>query len=165
MTKDSLAITVVSIINWVTNICADNLIEYKKTKKDVSTKVLFFPDTDEENRRIFGSLALHLLSAKRSIDVCVYLITSEFLADIIVKCSPGWSESIEVRTHSSKFLMHHKFAIIDKEIVITGTLNWTLKTLTHNHKNVVITNEENITKAYINEFERLWNTLKNVKFL
>ncbi|XP_067132585.1 mitochondrial cardiolipin hydrolase-like [Centruroides vittatus] len=180
MSKETLVITAVSIISWVTDICAYNKIEYKKKKQDVYTKVFFFPDTDVDSRIVrcnnlredTSSESLHLLSAKRSIDdgVKVRIFTCknntgeqrDFAQAQIKKFRRN---GIEVRTHSSKFLMHHKFAIIDKEIVITGTLNWTLKALTHNHENVVITNEENITKAYINEFERLWNTLKNVKFL
>jgi cardiolipin hydrolase len=39
---------------------------------------------------------------------------------------------------SKKFHMHHKFVLIDKDIVLTGSLNWTKKAVNHNNENVVI---------------------------
>ncbi|XP_067130490.1 mitochondrial cardiolipin hydrolase-like [Centruroides vittatus] len=204
MWKTTLTVILLSLTSWKTASYIYNLIRCKK-KKNVYTKVLFFPDTDVEYRSVFGngricrsnnlrdntslgSLALHLLSAKRSIDVCVYIITSHFLADVVVKCHEKGvkvrvftdedntgeerdlvdaqigkfrRKGIPVKTHNSTFLMHHKFAIIDEKLVITGSLNWTLKALTGNHENVLITNEENAVKAYMNEFEKLWGTSKN----
>ncbi|XP_023227537.1 mitochondrial cardiolipin hydrolase-like isoform X1 [Centruroides sculpturatus] len=199
MWKKILVIILVCVTGWKTASYAYKLIPYKK-KKDVYTKVLFFPDTELDYRNVFdyggivtsnnltslGSLAVHLLSAKRSIDICVYIITSHCLVDVILKCHAKGvkvrvftddntgegrdlvyvqtgmfsKKGIPVRELNSPFLMHHKFAIIDEESVITGSLNWTLKALTGNHESVLITNEENVVKAYINEFEKLWNTSK-----
>lgn len=132
-----------------------------------------------------GYLLMCLLSAKQNLDICVYMITSHVLADTVIKChrkgvkvrvytdenNTGEEREmvdaqigkfrrngIPIRTHNSSFLMHHKFAIIDEKLVLTGSLNWTLKALTGNCENVLITNEENIVKAYMKEFKRLWES-------
>ena len=35
-------------------------------------------------------------------------------------------------------LMHNKYAVIDENIVITGSFNWTNKAVNVNHENIVI---------------------------
>lgn len=53
-------------------------------------------------------------------------------------------------------LMHHKFAIIDGNILLTGSLNWTASAISKNHENLMILENCDIIESYINEFERLW---------
>jgi cardiolipin hydrolase len=52
--------------------------------------------------------------------------------------------------------MHHKFAIIDKKILITGSANWTLQAFFGNYENLIITNRHEFVNSYIHEFEKLW---------
>lgn len=52
--------------------------------------------------------------------------------------------------------MHHKFAIIDDKLLITGSANWTAQAFFGNHDNVIITNEQTAIKSYKEEFEQLW---------
>jgi hypothetical protein len=54
----------------------------------------------------------------------------------------------------SETLVHHKFCIIDKKVVLTGSYNWTKKAATKNRENLMIT-EEYIT-PYLEEFEFLY---------
>ena len=52
-------------------------------------------------------------------------------------------------------LMHHKFCIIDQNIVITGSYNWTWKAR-NNHENVIlIDSEPHITDKFRLEFENI----------
>lgn len=51
--------------------------------------------------------------------------------------------------------MHHKFCVIDSEIVITGSYNWTYYAETRNIENVIISREGDIIKLYKDEFSRL----------
>lgn len=56
---------------------------------------------------------------------------------------------------SQKSLMHHKFCIIDKKTVITGSYNWTSKA-ENNFENIsIIRDEINATDKYFNEFKNL----------
>jgi hypothetical protein len=51
--------------------------------------------------------------------------------------------------------MHHKFCIIDKKIVITGSYNWTNKAQTNFENIVIIENEIENSKNYLQEFSNL----------
>ena len=64
---------------------------------------------------------------------------------------------IQVRqNHGSSFLMHHKFAVIDGRYLINGSFNWTRQAVTGNNENVLITNDRNLVKEFMFEFNRLW---------
>ncbi len=64
-------------------------------------------------------------------------------------------------THAAKIhkiaetLIHHKFCIIDKKVVLTGSYNWTKKAATKNRENLIITEELEYVKPYLEEFEFL----------
>jgi len=53
-------------------------------------------------------------------------------------------------------LMHHKFAVVDGTLVVNGSFNWTRGAAEGNCENVVITNNVDIVKPFIREFEKLW---------
>ena len=56
-----------------------------------------------------------------------------------------------------KGLMHHKFAVIDGRVVITGSYNWTARAERVNYENLLIfVNAPGVAGAYEREFERLW---------
>lgn len=56
--------------------------------------------------------------------------------------------------------MHHKFVIIDNNILISGSINWTRSAFFGNFENALVTNEPAIVKPFINEFERIWTMLQ-----
>jgi phosphatidylserine/phosphatidylglycerophosphate/cardiolipin synthase-like enzyme len=61
--------------------------------------------------------------------------------------------------------MHHKFLIIDKNKVITGSFNWTHQANKSNMENIIIVENQNIVKKYMDEFDRIWQLIssKNIK--
>jgi phosphatidylserine/phosphatidylglycerophosphate/cardiolipin synthase-like enzyme len=52
--------------------------------------------------------------------------------------------------------MHHKFAILDGQIVLTGSYNWTLESEEANFENLVVLRQPPAAEDYTREFERLW---------
>ena len=55
----------------------------------------------------------------------------------------------------SSDLMHHKFCIIDHQISITGSYNWSYKAET-NHENIIITsNDTSLANQFITEFNNI----------
>jgi mitochondrial cardiolipin hydrolase len=52
--------------------------------------------------------------------------------------------------------MHHKFALLDDELVLTGSYNWTLASEEQNYENLLISREPEHIKVYRTEFEALW---------
>ena len=64
--------------------------------------------------------------------------------------------SIPVRTHIGNGLMHNKFIILDKKVIITGSFNFTTSAIVDNHENVVVTDQLDIVGQYVSRFEKLW---------
>lgn len=55
--------------------------------------------------------------------------------------------------------LHHKFAVIDGKLVITGSYNWSDRAEKNNFENVVFVECEEIAQVYTDEFVRIWETL------
>jgi cardiolipin hydrolase len=53
--------------------------------------------------------------------------------------------------------MHHKFALLDDEVVLTGSYNWTLASEEQNYENLLILREPQYVKVYRTEFDTLWD--------
>ncbi len=58
--------------------------------------------------------------------------------------------------------MHHKFAVIDEAVVVTGSFNWTTQAVFNNQENVLFIENAEIAKKYTDEFQRLWDSFVNV---
>ncbi|XP_021267222.1 mitochondrial cardiolipin hydrolase [Numida meleagris] len=63
---------------------------------------------------------------------------------------------IQVRHDQENGFMHHKFAIVDKKTLITGSLNWTMEAIHNNRENVVIMEDVEYVRPFLDEFERIW---------
>lgn len=126
-------------------------------------------------RRICGMLD----GAKRSADICVYTITDDRISARIVaahrrgiavrivtddeKSGDLGSDivgiaraGVPVRVDNSTYFMHHKFALFDAEILLTGSYNWTRGAADNNEENLILTNDRRLLTAFLGEFERLW---------
>ena len=57
--------------------------------------------------------------------------------------------------------MHQKFAVIDQNVVLTGSYNWTLSAEKFNHENLLVFRDARpLADEYRREFFRLWETKK-----
>jgi phosphatidylserine/phosphatidylglycerophosphate/cardiolipin synthase-like enzyme len=54
--------------------------------------------------------------------------------------------------------VHHDFAVLGGDLVITGSTNWTPPCLDSAANNLVVINSSGTADAYRNEFERLWTS-------
>ncbi|MEN0062823.1 MAG: phospholipase D-like domain-containing protein [Myxococcota bacterium] len=142
----------------------------------------FFSPGKRPLHRITG-----LLEASTSaVDICVFTITDDRIADVIVDThqrgvavrvvSDGRkaadlgsdvcdlrSMGIEVRMDHSEAHMHHKFAVFDDRVLLTGSYNWTRAAARENQENVLVTDDWRLTEAYRVEFERLWRSLEGTE--
>ncbi|XP_029357819.1 mitochondrial cardiolipin hydrolase [Echeneis naucrates] len=135
-----------------------------------------FPHSVETS---FSRLLRCILSATSSLDICVFAFSNmdlyravlalhnrgviiRVLADKDYTAIPGsqiWSlrySGICVRCGVGSVYMHHKFAVVDHRLLITGSLNWTLTAVQSNMENVLITEEPELVQPFIKEFHRLW---------
>ncbi|CAN9510501.1 unnamed protein product [Ophioblennius macclurei] len=70
-----------------------------------------------------------------------------------------------VRCDFNSVYMHHKFAVVDKRLLITGSLNWTLSAVHNNMENVIVTDEPHLVRPFVGEFNRLWERNNKAKYL
>jgi len=52
--------------------------------------------------------------------------------------------------------MHHKFALLDRKLVLTGSYNWTSASEERNYDNLLILRSAALVEAYRAEFAALW---------
>ena len=129
--------------------------------------VMFFPS--EEN---VGKLANHIHRARVSLQICVFTITNNKLANAVLdqhrkgikvriitddECVKNKGSDvermaqagIEVRTDDSKQNhMHNKFLIVDGNHVVTGSFNWTVAAGFNNQENLLVSDDKFYVKAY-----------------
>lgn len=121
----------------------------------------------------------HLNNAKKQIDICVFTITDDEIADAILAAHQrGVSVRIisdndkaqdlgsDVLTLKEKGIalaldctpahMHHKFALFDNEWLINGSYNWTRSASSENEENVVLSNDPQLLRDFGKLFEDLW---------
>ncbi len=53
--------------------------------------------------------------------------------------------------------MHHKFALVDRKLVLTGSYNWTAASEAKNYENLLILRGPELVESYRAEFAALWD--------
>ncbi|HOO72353.1 MAG TPA: phospholipase D-like domain-containing protein [Spirochaetota bacterium] len=65
-------------------------------------------------------------------------------------------EGIPVKQDSNRYAMHHKVIIIDGDLLITGSYNFSKGANKKNDENILIIHNREIAQKYIEEFNRLY---------
>lgn len=125
------------------------------------------------------AIASRLKHAAKSVDICVFTITDDRLAKEILaahergvlvriitdddKAHDRGSDvhrlaqrGVEVRVDKTEHHMHHKFAIFDDDVVVTGSYNWTRSAAEYNAENLLVTDDSRLVKPYRRRFDELW---------
>jgi phosphatidylserine/phosphatidylglycerophosphate/cardiolipin synthase-like enzyme len=63
---------------------------------------------------------------------------------------------IPVRQDGNSGFMHNKVIVVDERYVITGSLNFSVNAEESNDENVIIVDNSDIAKLYLQDFERVW---------
>ncbi len=114
----------------------------------------------------------HVMSANLSAYCAFYDLNLRNIIDALAKRSKtidvklvmenssykGQVKGDGVRLDSNAKLMHNKFCIIDKSIVITGSFNPTDNDNNNNNNNVVVIYSSILANNYEDEFNELWNS-------
>ncbi len=64
---------------------------------------------------------------------------------------------IPARQDGNPSFLHHKLIVVDERIVITGSLNFSSSASESNDENVIVVDNPDIARLYIQEFERVWS--------
>ena len=65
-------------------------------------------------------------------------------------------KGIKTRVSSNNYIMHHKFAIIDNRLLLTGSYNWTFSANNRNDENLMVIDDPKIIEIFQNQFINLW---------
>ncbi len=126
---------------------------------------------------------ISLLDASREqVEICVFTITDDRITDALLaaharsvrlrvitdndKSSDEGSDvnrlsdaGIPVRVDRTEFHMHHKFALFDRSLLLTGSYNWTRSAFRFNDENLVLTGDPRFLVPFTSRFEQLWEKL------
>jgi len=61
-----------------------------------------------------------------------------------------------IKMDPDKQQMHNKFCVFDNQIILTGSMNPTIRGTTKNNNNIVIVNSKLLAENYEREFQELW---------
>lgn len=163
-----------AIVDWL-----EDVVKALQTRPDSEdrtrvAKAVFSPG-DNCPRRIAGLLA----RTQRTADICVFTITDDRITSAIIdahhrglavriitdddKAGDAGSDvddlaraGIPVRVDRSIYHMHHKFAVFDGDILLTGSYNWTRGAAENNEENFILTSNPKLIRPFAELFEELW---------
>jgi phosphatidylserine/phosphatidylglycerophosphate/cardiolipin synthase-like enzyme len=121
----------------------------------------------------------HLNNAKKRVDICVFTITDDDIANAIADAhqrgvqvriisdngkayDPGsdvyalQQKGIALVLDCTPAHMHHKFALFDNEWLINGSYNWTRSASNENEENIVLSNDPTLLNDFGELFNNLW---------
>jgi len=130
------------------------------------------------------ALRTEIYSAREEILVAIYTITRKSLYSALVamsrrgvkvsikfdadqtKDSPNMKEAIQylrdngvpcksIQLKGDKAKMHHKFMVIDRRRVATGSYNYSTTASRENYENLTVIDSPKIAQAFADEFERI----------
>ncbi|XP_049427045.1 mitochondrial cardiolipin hydrolase [Epinephelus fuscoguttatus] len=136
----------------------------------------------------FSRLLRHILSASSSLDLCIFAFSNMDLCRAVLALHSGGvtirvltdkqyaaisgsqigvlrKAGICVRCDVGSDYMHHKFAVVDGRLLITGSLNWTLTAVQSNMENILITEEPDLVRPFMEEFHKLWGQNDRAQYL
>jgi phosphatidylserine/phosphatidylglycerophosphate/cardiolipin synthase-like enzyme len=125
------------------------------------------------------NLLINLISqARKSVYVAIYSFTRDGLAralidaknrgvevKIIIEEENAYGQGsdyrmlkeagVDIRLDGNPALMHHKFMVVDGEIIVTGSYNWSTAAEDRNDENFVVIRDRSVAERFMQEFNRL----------
>jgi len=164
-TKTKLTIIALTIIILTLTLCLSSLA---KTE-------VYFSLYDNPQKEIIKNIN----QAEAFINIAMYIFTDREIAIPLVKARERgvkvrvyldkeqvdykYSQSrllvqkgIKVRICTNNYIMHHKFAIIDNRLLLTGSYNWTFSANNRNDENLMVIDDPEIIEIFQNQFVNLW---------
>ena len=165
------------LISGCDNVLTGGVVNTQELSENVKTEVYFCPLDD------CGRIIKNIVNnAENSVHCAFFDLDLKDLIKAIAKKShnadvkvvidhgnyDGQIRGEGIKIAKSKQYMHNKFCIIDKGLVLTGSMNPTNNGANLNNNNLIIINSKYIAENYENEFNELWNGVyasgDNVKY-
>jgi len=142
----------------------DALIEtYFSPEDDTAARIIALIEAAQESIRFLAfsftsdDIAAAMLSAtERGVQVAGVFEASQYSSNVGTEFDNLLAAGLDVRLDGNPNQMHHKVIIIDRQIVITGSYNFSKSAETSNDENTLILHSEEIAGLYLDEFERIF---------
>ena len=145
------------------------------TRTEDGRVAAYFSPDDGVARRLIDLMG----EARSSLEVMAFAFTSEAIADAIVDRAEAGvrvrmvldedqaanlgsqyqrlvEAGLDVRLDGNPNKMHHKVILVDGEVVVTGSYNFSRSAEEFNDENLVIVRDADVAAAYQEEFERVY---------
>ncbi len=118
--------------------------------------------------------------ANETLHVLIYSFTNDAIGDAVVRAyqrgveikvvfeesqvstySEYWklqAIGVLIRNDTNSGLMHHKTAIIDGSVILSGSFNWSAAAEDRNNENLMILQSENLASVFEDAFQAIWAT-------
>ena len=135
-----------------------------------------------------GRVRYHIIAAidkcKASIDLAIFDLTSQDIGEALERAKKRGVKiriiadsrqakgahsviqslidegfNIEIKHGKGRGIMHNKFAIFDKIMLVTGSYNWTDSAEHYNYENAIFLSDANTLEQYQKEFDKIWKGL------
>lgn len=126
-----------------------------------------------------GVILEKIRNAKESIHIAMFAFTNDLIYQALVQAKArgvaifavwdfrGWEDFHNSKVDEMLFLgvgivdanpglLHHKFAVIDERLVITGSANWSLSGMNRNDENLLIIHDAAIARRFIEHFSKFY---------
>jgi mitochondrial cardiolipin hydrolase len=164
------------VLDWLQEILRHVVSAHGKGTHVELAEAWFLPD-EGAVRRLIGLID----SSRKTLDICVFTITNDVLTAALLaahgrgvrlrvitdddKSHDRGSDiarmrqaGIPVRMDDSEAHMHHKFAVFDSRILLTGSYNWTRSASRSNQENFLISDDPRLSARYASAFDALWRS-------
>ncbi len=161
------------VVQWLEG-AIKSLLPRQADEAEIEAEARFSPGTECLNL-ITGELS----RARTSADICVFTITDDRIVEEIGKAHVRGVKiriisdddksidkgsdidrmrrgGVDVRTDTSPYHMHHKFAVFDRATLLTGSYNWTRSAANRNQENIVRSTDNGLVAAFGKAFDQLW---------
>ncbi|MFL0811057.1 MAG: nuclease [Agarilytica sp.] len=125
------------------------------------------------------ALLTRIQQAERAIDICIFTLSDNDISEVLIKRHQHGikiriitdddkagdrgsdvdylaSKGILLKKDKTRHHMHHKFALFDNSILVTGSFNWTRSATEYNHENILSIDDSVLVEKYQRCFETLW---------
>lgn len=165
------------LIDWLEEAVKTSLPRSDESRVEVLGEARFSPGPGCLER-----ITQAIRDAEREIDICVFTITDDRITKEIIAAKRRGvslriitdnekamdlgsdvdrleSSGVELRVDETEHHMHHKFAVFDRRLLLTGSYNWTRSAADHNLENIVLTDHRELVGSFSRVFDQLWNEL------
>lgn len=160
------------VVKWLEQIC--RALEAPPAEEPIPSSAHFSPGDACRNTVI--NLLRH---ASTHVEICVFTLSDDRIAEAVLQCHQRGvavrvvtdndkandegsdvrflrREGVPLRMDHNEFHMHHKFALFDRRILVSGSFNWTRSASEVNHENILVTGDPVLVREFAQRFELLW---------